>query len=182
MDPLEKFIRENKKALKHKHPDKENLWKKIVSDLPEEKMEAKKGALVVSISYKFLTRAAALLLVCGLATLILWSTNAENQHMALNPKYIEINTHYSQLVNAQKYKLENSTSLSQKEKDEFMIYIDELEKEYVQLEKELSKNLNNEIVIEALIENHNERIRLMEQLLDRFEKINNKENEENINI
>ncbi len=178
MDPLEKFIRENKEELKHKHPDKENLWNKISGDLPEEKKESK----VVSISYRFLARAAALLLVCGLATIILWNTNSAKQEFVMDPQFIEINTHYAQLVNAQKDKLENNTSLSKAEKEEFMVYINDLEKESTNLEKELGKNLNNELVIEAMIKNYKERMRLMEQLLNRVEKINKKENEKNINI
>lgn len=182
MDPLEQFIRKNKNELKHKHPDRENLWKKIAMDLPEEQEEKKKEAKVISISYKFLARAAAFLLVCGLASMLLWNTNSQGQELALDPQYIEINTHYAQLVNAQKHKLENSTSLSKEEKDEFMVYIEELEKESEELEKELTKNLNNELVIEAVIKNYRERMRLMEQLLNRVEKINNTENEKNINI
>lgn len=178
MDPLEKFIRENKDALKHKHPDRENLWKKIATDLPEEKVEPK----VVSISYKFLAKAAAALLICGFATMFLWNNNSKTEEFVMDPQYIEINTHYAQLVNAQKHKLENSTALSKSEKDEFLVYINELEKESLELEKELARNLNNELIIEAVIKNYKERMRLMEQLLNRVENINNKENEKNISI
>lgn len=177
MDSLENFIRENKDDLKRKHPNKEALWEKISVDLPQEKKETK----VVTISYKFLMRAAAVILLCGVLSVFFLNNNTSHSDGLVSQEFLEIDAHYQTLVHARIEQVKNNSSISNKEKEEFMNYINDLEKESNKLQQELNKNLNNELIIEAMIDNYKDRLRLMEQLLNRVDKIN-KDEESNITI
>jgi len=182
MDPLEKFIKENKEALKEKHPDKNALWDKIDTDLSttqpdQDVVVKKKEAKVLTISYKFLTRAAAVLVLLGCTTFFFLNNQNEESRVVMTEEFMEIETHYKTMVHAKVKQVNNNKNLTAKQKKEFITYINDLEDEAKDLNDELSKNLNNDKILEALINNYKDRLRLMEQLLDRADKINN--NEEN---
>lgn len=178
MDSLEKFIKNNKDDLRRKHPNKEALWSKIQMGLPEEKKPAK----VLTLTYRFLAKAAAVILICGVVGTIYLNNNTRKSDFVMSQEMMEIDAHYKTLVHARIEQVKNNEALSNKEKKEFMNYINELEEESKNLQKELNKNLNNEKIIEAMIDNYKERLRLMEQLLNRVDKINKDEKEKNIII
>jgi len=56
-------------------------------------------------------------------------------------------------------------ALSEENKAEFLSFMDELDAEYEVLKKEMQKNLDNELVLEAIVSNYKKRIELIENLL-----------------
>lgn len=180
MDPLEKFIRNNKDELKKAHPDRESLWAKIDNELSEE--QPVKAPKVITISYKFLMKAAAIILLCGIMATVYFNNATQSPEFVMSDEFKEIDAHYAMLVNSRIKELRNNKDLTENEKEGFLKYIEDLEKEALDLQKELSKNLNNELIIEAMIDNYKERLRMMEQLLNRLENIKKNEEDENITI
>lgn len=178
MDELEKYIVNNKSDFDESFDKKEFLWSKI-----DEELHPTNRAKVVSLAYwKPILKVAALLaVICsfGIAALF-FNTNkmAQNQSMELR----EIDAHYVSLIDAKYHSVKNNTSINEEDKKAFFQAISELEKESEKLQKELNKNFNNSILINAMVNNYKERLRLLDQLLHRIEKSKRSKNEKSIII
>ena len=61
--------------------------------------------------------------------------------------------------------VKNHPKLSADDKEEFLSFMDELDREYQQLKLEMRNNLDNERVLEAIVANYKKRIELIENLL-----------------
>ena len=170
MDDFEKHISKNKQLFDEHVPDKAKIWGAIVQELD------KKEARVIPLwkSSKFLI-AASIVLIFGIFSLLGLSVNSSSNNMA-NQELNEIDIHYQNLVSYQVKLVENSTHLSPEDKKEFLSFLDELDEEYKVLKLELSQNLDNELVLEAIISNYKKRIELIEKLL---KQVNNSKKTEN---
>ena len=82
-----------------------------------------------------------------------------------NQELQEIDMHYQGLVSYQVKLVKNNTQLSSVDKEEFLLFINELDEEYEMLKLELGQNLDNQLVLEAIIGNYKKRIELIENLL-----------------
>ena len=181
MDPLEKFIRENKDDLRHRLKDKDSLWNKIDGDiLPSNQVVVKK------LAWQKWAVAASIFLAVGLGLLWQQSNNrgASNGSFAseLPTEVLEIDAHYNKLINTRVRQVKNSKELSEQQKTEIISYLDKLEKESLDLEKELIVNINNVQIIQAMIENYRARLDVLEKLLNRSTNQRNKKHERNISI
>ena len=82
-----------------------------------------------------------------------------------NQELQEIDMHYQGMVSYQVKLVKNNIQLSSVDKEEFLLFINELDEEYEMLKLELGQNLDNQLVLEAIIGNYKKRIELIENLL-----------------
>ena len=181
MDPLEKFIRENKDDLRHRIKDKDSLWEKIDQDIL-----LSNQVVVKKLNWKKWAVAASIFFVVGLG--LLWQQfNNKGKTSAsyaseLPTEVLEIDAHYNKLINTRVRQVKNSKELSEHQKTEIISYLDKLEKESLDLEKELEVNINNVQIIQAMIENYRARLDVLEKLLNRSTNQKSKKHERNISI
>lgn len=179
MDPLEQFIRENKDELQHRLGDREALWDKINMEI-----EPRKKTIVKKLNWQRWAAAASIIMAIGVGLFWIQGGNIEEGSIASQKplEILEIDAHYQKLINARVRQVKNSTSLSETEKSEIISYLEKLEIESRELEKELQSNINNVQIIQAIINNYRERLEIMEKLLDRSNNQNKIRNERNISI
>lgn len=163
MKDLEKFIKKNRSELNSTFPDKNGLWDKISRELDEPKVE------VIPLWKKSYRWAATLLILVGLSSLLgvaFFSSNEQEIPAdSITIELRDIDVHYQGLVSSQVALLINHPKLSESSKKEYLSFLDELDEEYAVLRTELSKDLDNEIVLEAIISNYKKRIELIQKLL-----------------
>ncbi|SNY95443.1 hypothetical protein [Flagellimonas pacifica] len=173
MDNFEKHIKENKQAFDVHKVDRDKLWGNITSQLDEEE----KGKVIPLWRSNKLRIAASIILLIGLSlTAFLTINNPSSNTMDgyATEELFEIDMHYKNLVYQQVQLVKNHPSLAAKDKEEFLSFMDELDKEYEQLKLEMQSNLDNELVLEAIVNNYKKRIELIENLL---KQINASKNE-----
>ena len=164
MDELEKRIRENKFLFDEHRADKAKIWKSIEANL--DNMEPKVIPLWRSPKFRV---AAGIAIVVGMFFLFNFLNGEKReyrvQNSETNQELQDVDVYYSNLVSYQVRLLQNSSKLSSEEKEEFLLFMDELDIEYTELKLELKKNINNEFILEAIIKNYKKRIELIENLL-----------------
>jgi len=173
MDNFEKHIRENKNLFDDHKVNKEKIWANISNDLNHKEIKVK-----VLWKSSIVKIAASLLLLLGIATTIGVTVdhNLNIEKSTYAPRELqEIDMHYKNLVSYQVKLVENLSGLSDDEKAEFLSFMDELDDEYDALRLEMKNNLNNELVLEAIVSSYKKRIELIENLLKR---INNSKNQD----
>lgn len=167
MDKFEKHIRSNKELFDIHKPDKAKLWGNISAQLGDPQPK------VIPLWRKSVVRiAASIALVLGLSGIIgitLFNTGNQQYQDTLVTKELQgIDMHYKTLVSHQIQLVKDHPKLSENDKVEFLGFIDELDEEYELLKLEMNKNLDNEIVLEAIITNYKKRIELIENLLQQI--------------
>ena len=163
MDNFEKHIRENKAMFDEHTADRDKLWAQIAS-----KLEPSKPKVIPLWKSPLLRVAAAVAIVLGLSALIgLTAYNGTNnsQNNFVSKELQDIDMHYNGLVMHQVQLVKNHPELSQEDKDAFLSFMEELDEEYAALKLEMAENLDNELVLEAIIGNYKKRIELIENLL-----------------
>ena len=162
MDKFEKHIRDNREAFDMERADRGKLWANIESQLHQPKV------IPLWKSTK-LRVAASIIILFGLATVLgitfLNANRFTQQDVVVSQELQDINTYYNGLVAQQVQLVKNHPGLSEKDKDQFLSFMDELDDEYAILKLEMKKNIDNERVLEAIIGNYKKRIELIEKLL-----------------
>ncbi len=167
MDNFEKQIKESRALFNEHTPDKAKIWAAISNELNEEKPKV----IPLWKSLKFRV-AASIIIVLGIFSIMaLGFRNATNN--VANYELEEIDMHYQGLVSYQVQLVENNKNISSTDKEEFLSFLSELDQEYEELKFELGENLDNQLVLEAIISNYKKRIELIENLLH---QINNSKN------
>lgn len=142
--------------------DKLKLWGKISEELPV--VPKKVIPLWKKASFRV---AAAVVLLFGCMFAYFGTDQTDGEYDMVSEEFRQIDTHYKSLVENQIQLVKSSTNLSEAAQKEFLSYIDELDQEYLNLKKELRQGVNNQIIIEAIINNYRKKIQLMEDLLRR---------------
>lgn len=179
MDKLERFVRENRAEFDGKMP-KDFVWEGVESKLnqqAEPKIKTKVVALRSRIyQYAKVAAIGLVLLTVGGFLGSYWTTQNQAKQLSfgsINEEYQELETFYAEQVNSQmtqlkKYRVDKS----------LMDDIKELDASFSELEKELSinKNIaNNEVIVNAMIENYQSKIAILERVLNRLERKNKEE-------
>lgn len=175
MDELEKYIQEHKSSFNEYKVDKAKLWANIEKELVT-KPEPKVFRLWQSPLLKV---AASILIIIGLFTTVnFFIGGGINQGTVIvNQELEEIDMYYSSMVKQQVQLVQLSAKLSDEDKIQFLSFMEELDKEYAELKLEMTENLDNERVLEAIVNNYKKRIELIESLLDRVNNNKNIEDE-----
>lgn len=182
MDAFEKHIRNNKEFFEEKAPNRLKMWEEIEGGLDQGEhvhdTAPKAGSSIMGIMLLLLVIIGVILGVTELT-----KQNSEPALMAKPSKELNaIDQYYTQMVSYQITQLKASDHLSDLDKDDFLAYIKELTDEQVELKAKLEKNINNEALLEAIIENFNQQIKLIQHLLERVNNSNNIEDETGIYI
>ena len=173
MDNFEKHIKENKQAFNIHKVDKDKLWQGITSQLEEED----KIKVIPLWKSRKLKVAASIILLMGLSlTVFLMVSNPASQVREgyASEELLDIDMYYKNLVHQQVQLVKDHPALAANDKEEFLSFMDELDDEYEQLKLEMQNNLDNELVLEAIVNNYKKRIELIENLL---KQINASKNE-----
>lgn len=178
MDKFENQLKDNRSEFEHIAPHKDLMWDKISAALPaaagpDTELSSAKA------SQKFTRFRIAFLLLCFTALGFLagkFLTKKEDlsqQYAAQQSiELLELDQHYTKLVSYQMVQLKNSPRLGALEKEEFLVYINQLGREQQDLKEELKNNIDNQEVLEAIIENYQQQISLITELLDRLDRTN----------
>lgn len=159
-DELRDFIQDNRAEFDEHTVDKEALWAKIDSQLGD---EAKK---VIPLWKRANWRvAASVVLLLGCVLFFNNLTSGDPEQEIVYEELQEVDHYYGSLVEQQILLIQNSSNLSEEERQDFLSVIDELDREYKGLKEELKEGINNEKIIEAIIHNYRQKIELMEKLL-----------------
>ena len=162
MDNFEKHIRENKALFDEHKADKAKLWANIASELEDSELK------VVPLWRSPLLRVAvSIVLLLGITGIIGVSlmNDSNIQETIVSQELLDIDMHYKSLVSYQVQLVKDHPKLSDGDKEEFLLFMDELDEEYELLKLEMKKNLDNERILEAIIANYKKRIELIENLL-----------------
>ena len=141
MDQLEKFITENKDSFNEHKADKAKMWKAIAVELEQPKSRVM--PLWRKLPFQI---AAGLLILLGIAGVYNLNTQKTPQ--------VEL--------------VKNDKHLSAKNKEEFLKFMVELDREDAALKLDLADNLDNQQVLSAIIKNYKKRIELIENLLNQI--------------
>ncbi|CAM4381786.1 hypothetical protein [Zobellia nedashkovskayae] len=162
MDNFEKHIRANKEAFDGQKADRAKLWANI-----EAQLEPSKPKVIPLWKSPMLRIAATVLVILGISGLIGISflNGSTNENNFVSKELQDIDMHYKGLVSYQVQLVKNNDKLSDADKEEFLSFMDELDIEYEQLKLEMKNNLDNELVLEAIVSNYRKRIELIENLL-----------------
>jgi len=168
MDNFEKHVRENATEFDEHRADRAKMWGNISAELKAHDPKA-----IPLWKSPILQIAASVLLFIGLTGVIglsaFWSrATVETQYAS--KELLDIDIYYKSLVSYQVQLVKDHPKLSEQDKVEFLSFMDELDTEYDELRKEMQRNLDNELVLEAIISNYKQRIELIEKLL---KQINN---------
>ncbi|WP_109439215.1 MULTISPECIES: hypothetical protein [Aquimarina] len=163
MDDFEKYIKENKHQFDEYKADRSKMWSHIESGLETPK------TIPLWRKFPLLKIAASILILIGaFSTVNFFITsgfNANNQNNIVHQELRDIDNYYKDLVSFQVQLVKNNPKLQPKDKKEFLSFMDELDEEYETLKLEMTKNLNNEYILEAIVNNYKKRIELIENLL-----------------
>lgn len=164
MDYFEKHIRDNKALFDEHKADRAKMWSKIELELSN--TEPKAVPLWKSPILRVAASVVLLLLLSFLIGITVYdSQQPGGQSNMVSQELMDIDMHYSNLVQHQVQLVKDHPDLSQEDKEEFLSFMDELDEEYEVLKLEMQKNLSNERVLEAIIGNYKKRIELIENLL-----------------
>ncbi|MFC4096827.1 hypothetical protein [Euzebyella saccharophila] len=175
MDSFEKNIKERRKEFDVHVADRSKIWANIESRLPDSKPKViplwRKSIFKVAASICILLGAGALL---GIS--FMKGTSSESA-MYASKELQDIDRHYQGLVSYQVQLIEKNGQLTDREKQEFLSFMDELDQEYNELRKEMQHNLDNQLILEAIVANYKKRIELIENLLKQLNDTKIKEEE-----
>ena len=162
MDNFEKHIRENRAAFDSHKADRAKLWANI-----EAKLDPPRAKVVPLWKSPIFKVAASVLIVLGISSLIgiTFLGNSANEDTFVSKELQDIDMHYQGLVSYQVQLVQKNENLSDADKAEFLSFMDDLDKEYDELKLEMQNNLDNELVLEAIVSNYRKRIELIENLL-----------------
>lgn len=166
MDNFEKHIKENRNLFDEHKVDKDRLWASISNEL-----DVKETKVVPLWKSPMIRIAASILIVLGIAATTILSTNSDitvDSSDLVSVELQEIDMHYKGLVSQQVLLVKNLSGISEDDKKEFLSFMDELDDEYQILRLEMQNNLDNELVLEAIVSNYKKRIELIENLIQRI--------------
>ena len=167
MDNFEKHIRDNKSSFDEFQPDRSKIWDQI-----ELKLDSNKTKVIPLWRSKKWRVAASIAIIIGIFSMfglmITGSSDLSTGNASVNEELNDVNSYYKNLVSTQVQLVKNSSKLSSEEKEEFLSFMEELDKEYIDLKNELKKNINNEAILEAIVKNYKKRIDIIENLLQQL--------------
>jgi len=171
MDEFEKHIKNNRSEFDEFSADSSKMWQAISAELDQP--VARVLPLWRTTAFKVAAGFLIILGFLGVVNLSLGIDPKADESLALQ-ELQEIDRYYQGMVLTQVKLVENNNNLSAGDKEEFLVFMDELDAEYEQLKLDLNDNLDNEKVLSAIVSNYKKRIELIENLL---KQINNaKEN------
>jgi len=162
MDRFERHIRENAAQFDGETPDRAKIWKAISQELEGERSRPWWGGPNLRL-------VAGMALLIGLSGLLAFTLMGRgNAPGAVSKELSEVDMYYKGLVDRQVQLVHSSPLLSEGDKREFLSFMEGLDREYGDLCREMDRNIDNELVLQAIVANYRKRIELIENLLQQI--------------
>ncbi|MFN4144311.1 MAG: hypothetical protein ACK4GN_00690 [Runella sp.] len=192
-DKLHRFIRDNREAFDTEIPS-DDLWEKISQKLPQNNTDksalkdlntrSKRREFAIRLDWRI---AASVALLVGLA---FYGYQLNQQYRILeqptlalsNPTYARQVSQYAQLIETKRVELRRLTQSDPMLYKEFSTELNQLEASYQRLKADLPQNPNQEVLIQAMIQNLQWQIDLLNQQLGIIQRIKQKSKHENDKI
>jgi flagellar basal body-associated protein FliL len=165
-DRLEKFVNENRHEFDRMEPS-DRMWEAISGQLDELPKHRRKFA--------WMKIAAVLILALAIPTIIYQVNFSEQKQSAkavqADPEVqelIEAEAFYAQEVSGKLAEIQNCYKVHPELKSEIESDLNELEGMYLSLKSDLKENISNKEVIEAMIENNRNRMKLVDDVLEQI--------------
>ncbi|WP_020596399.1 hypothetical protein [Spirosoma panaciterrae] len=198
-DNLERFVRDNREDFDDKEPSVD-LWKKIEAGLDKASLDnppivQNNGSPFVAVhknrpasggrqigwptlDWRVAASIAVLLLAgCFLYMNKQYGVTRQPELVAANPTYAKEVVQYTQLIDNKRAELKQLTEDNPALYQEFAIDLDRLENSYRALKADLPKNPNQEVLIQAMIQNLQLQINLLNEQLRVIERIKDQSHE-----
>lgn len=174
MKNIEDFISSNRQFFDGEEPS-EGHFERF-----SRKLEIRCGEKVIRRSIvPYLLKAAVVTLLVTLSSLWTWDhfLRSDRNRMALgdiSPEYREVENYYVHQVNLMENEIVNFDLKSRPEQKEILKKeIRSMDSVYVQLQKELKANPDDERIINAMIEHYQTKVDVMNYILDQLRSIRN---------
>lgn len=174
MKNLEDIIRSNKDFFDEEEPSRGHL------ERFNRKLEIKFGTATIKRSIvPYLLKAAVVTLLVTLSSLWTWDhfIRSDRDRMTLgqvSPQYKEVESYYVHQVNLMESELVNiDLKNNPGQKEMLMTEMKSMDSVYVQLQKELKANPNDERIINAMIEHYQTKVEIMSFIVSQLKEIRN---------
>lgn len=144
-----------------------------------EKLKRSDGVVVMESKktswWKSLSIAASIAVLCTIGIGLLNSNpSIEEQVAKISPEASETQFYFASLIERQVQELERkSTPETQKIIDDTLVQMKKLETNYGKLEQDLLNGGNSKFILSAMITNFQTRIDLLQEVMNKIDKINN---------
>ena len=165
-DRLESFVNENRHEFDRMEPTDE-IWKSISKRLEEQnnpKVRRFSWARVAVVI-------AVLIAIPAIIYQVRYSETQTAKAAQIDPQVqelIEAEAYYSQEVSGKLVQIQKCYKIYPELKGEVEGDLNELEKMYHSLQSDLKENISNKEVIEAMIENNRNRLKLVDEVLEQI--------------
>jgi hypothetical protein len=166
-DRLESFVNENRHEFDQMEPSDE-VWKSISKRLEEQNKPKIRR-------FSWIRVAAILVVFIAIPAIIFQVRNSRQMQTAksvqIDPQVqelIEAEAYYSQEVTGKLAEIQKCYKIYPELKGEVEGDLNELEKMYRSLKSDLKDNISNKEVIEAMIENNRNRLKLVDEVLEQI--------------
>lgn len=174
MKNIEDIIRSSKDFFDEAEPSKGHL------ERFNRKLELRFGARTIKRSIvPYLLKAAVVTLLVTLSSLWTWDhfIRSDRNRMTLgevSPQYREVENYYVHQVNLMESELVNIDLKNNPEQKEMLLSeLKGMDSVYVQLQKELKANPNDERIINAMIEHYQTKVDIMSYIVNQLKVIRN---------
>jgi hypothetical protein len=182
MKNIEELIRSSKDFFEEAEPSKGHL------ERFNRKLELRFGARTIKRSIvPYLLKAAVVTLLVTLSSLWTWDhfIRSDRNRMTLgdvSPQYREVENYYVHQVNLMESQLVNIDLKNNPEQKEMLLSeLKGMDSVYVQLQKELKANPNDERIINAMIEHYQTKVDIMSYIVNQLKAIRNENQNETKN-
>ncbi|WP_420577611.1 hypothetical protein [Ekhidna sp.] len=162
-DQLEKFIMENREAFDDVTPS-DQAWTKI-----DQRLMKRRSV------WPTIWKVAAMLFMATTIILVIDKSNDEVQGPVLSEEFNQAEDYYVSLINQKRRSIKEQ--LTPEQHEQFLVEIDQLDSMYVELKKTYQTNASNDRVMDAMINNLQLRLDILNKQLEILENIKNQNNE-----
>ncbi|PWJ59948.1 hypothetical protein CLV98_101123 [Dyadobacter jejuensis] len=180
-DHLERFVRDNRERFDQYEPSAQ-LWERIDRALPADvpSPNEKKKGWMLPLAGNWLRIAAGLVLALGLGMLLyLHEGDASDPTAQQQPSYDQEMSQYAQLIDQKRDEILKLTNHNPELRKAFSSDLQALEANYQSLKQDLGNAPNQEAMLQAMIQNLQWQIDLLNQQLDILQRFNNSTDENN---
>lgn len=172
-DHLEKYIRSNKRAFDAAEPP-EHIWMGVEAAL-NEAAGRKKNSNILTIR-RFLSLAAVMLLVLT-AGIVVYRHNmkATSNYRTIDPILAQQQEAYTAAIESKREQLAITAASNPALYQEFSSELNKMERNYLQLKKEMAQSPNKELTLEAMIRNLQMQVEVLNQQLEVFHYLHQQE-------
>lgn len=140
-------------------------------------IEAKKPSVIKLNWWKPLSIAASIAILIAVGSTFLRTSPSELDLASVSPEMMQTQSFFTSTISKELQTLKSLTSPEAKVLvDDALDQIDILEKEYAELKKDLVQSGNDKRVIYAMISNFQNRIELLQRVIEKIEEIKNIKN------